>query len=146
MAALFPLIAVLLAGIGLAAQAPTNAVLAKNSGSVLLAALVSFLVGAAALAAAWGAFDRTAPSMLGGAPIWAWLGGFYGAGFVAAMAFAAPRLGLATALTVAIASQLATALVLDHFGLLGLKAEPVTLPRLAGAALVIGGVILMRRG
>lgn len=146
MAALLPLIAVLFAGIGIAAQAPTNAALARTSGSVVLAALVSFVIGSAALAAAWAAFDRTAPTMLKGAPGWAWLGGFYGAGFVAAMAFAAPRLGLATALTIAIASQLATALLLDHFGLLGLKTDPVTLPRLAGAALVIGGVVLMRRG
>ncbi len=144
-AALLPLLAVLFAGIGIAVQAPTNAALAKTSGSVVLAALVSFLIGSVVLAVAWAAFDRTAPAALKGVPSWAWLGGLYGAGFVAAMAYAAPRLGLATALTVAIASQLATALLLDHFGLLGLKTEPVTLPRLLGAALVIGGVVLMRR-
>ncbi|MGR6327474.1 DMT family transporter [Sphingomonas sp. XXL09] len=144
-AALLPLLAVLFAGVGIAVQAPTNAALAKTSGSVVLAALVSFLVGSVVLAVAWVAFDRTAPAALKGGPGWAWLGGLYGAGFVAAMAYAAPRLGLATALTVAIASQLATALLLDNFGLLGLKTEPVTLPRLLGAALVIGGVVLMRR-
>ena len=91
-AALLPLIAVLLAGIGIAVQAPTNAALAKTSGSVVLAALVSFLVGALLLAAAWAAFDRTAPAALKGTPGWAWLGGVYGAGFVAAMAYAAPAM------------------------------------------------------
>ncbi|WP_374294772.1 DMT family transporter [Sphingomonas sp.] len=141
-----PFILILLAGIGIAVQAPTNAALARISGSVLLAALVSFLVGTVVLLVAWMALDRTMPPALKGAPSWAWLGGFYGAGFVAAIAFAAPRLGLATALTVAIASQLATALALDHFGMLGLRTDPVTVPKLLGTALVIAGAVLVRHG
>lgn len=137
---------VLLAGIGLAVQAPTNAALAKASGSVLLAALVSFVAGSVVLALTWAAIDRTAPSALRGAPAWAWAGGLYGACFVAAMAYAAPRLGLATTLTIAIASQLATALVLDHFGLLGLRVAPISLGKIAGVVLVLAGVVLVRRG
>jgi len=140
------LLFVLLAGVGLAVQAPTNAALAKASGSVLLAALVSFIAGSVVLALTWAAIDRTAPSALRGAPAWAWAGGLYGACFVAAMAYAAPRLGLATTLTIAIASQLATALLLDHFGLLGLKAAPISLGKVAGVVLVLAGVVLVRRG
>jgi len=140
------LVFVLLAGVGLAVQAPTNAALAKTSGSVLLAALVSFIVGSIVLALAWAAIDRTSPTALRGAPVWAWAGGFYGACFVAAMAYAAPRLGLATTLTIAIATQLATALVLDHFGLLGLKVAPISLWKVAGVVLVLAGVVLVRRG
>ena len=105
-----------------------------------------FLVGTAALLALWAAFDRTSPALLRGAPGWGWLGGFYGAGFVGVMAFAAPRLGLSTALTVAIASQLVAAVVLDHFGLFGLKQDSASLPKLLGVALVFAGVILVRRG
>jgi len=137
---------VLLAGVGLAVQAPTNAALARTSGSVLLAALVSFIVGSIVLALAWAAIDRTSLAALRGAPVWAWVGGLYGACFVAcfvaAMAFAAPRLGLATTLTVAIATQLATA----HFGLLGLKVAPISLWKVAGVVLVLAGVVLVRRG
>ena len=140
------LLFVLLAGVGLAVQAPTNAALAKASGSVLLAALVSFIAGSVVLALTWAAMDRTAPSALRGAPAWAWAGGLYGACFVAAMAYAAPRLGLATTLTIAIASQLATALLLDHFGLLGLKVAPISLGKIAGVVLVLAGVVLVRRG
>ena len=133
---------VLLAGVGLAVQAPTNAALARTSGSVLLAALVSFIVGSIVLALAWAAIDRTSLAALRGAPVWAWVGGLYGACFVAAMAYAAPRLGLATTLTVAIATQLATA----HFGLLGLKVAPISLWKVAGVVLVLAGVVLVRRG
>jgi len=141
-----PLLVVLLAGVGLAVQAPTNAALARAGGSVTLAALVSFLLGTGVLAAAWLVIDRTPPAALKGAPGWAWAGGLYGAGFVAAMAYATPRLGLAATLTLAVASQLATALALDHFGLLGLRAAPVSATRVAGVVLVLAGVLLVRRG
>lgn len=144
-AVLFPIILTLIAGIGLAVQPPTNAMLARASGSTVLAALVSFVIGTGVLAAIWFASDRTPPAALKGAPAWAWLGGFYGAFFVTAVAYAAPRLGVASMLTLAIASQLAAALVIDHFGLFGLRAEPVSATRLVGLALVIGGVLLVRR-
>ncbi|MBJ6120370.1 DMT family transporter [Sphingomonas mollis] len=146
MSTLFPLIAVLLAGIGVAVQAPTNAMLARTSGSILLASLMSFAGGTAILFSLWLAFDRTSPSTLKDVPGWAWLGGFYGAVFVAAVAFAAPRLGLATTLTVAIATQVAAALALDHFGWFGLKSDPVSITKLAGAALMLIGVVVIRRG
>lgn len=146
MAAFLPIIVAVLAGIGLAIQAPTNAALARTSGSVLLAAGTSFVVGLLTLVALWATLDRTAPAAMKGAPVWAWAGGFYGAGFVAAIAFAAPRLGVATTLTMAIASQICTALVLDHFGLLGLRSAPVTPGKLAGVVLLLGGVLLIRRG
>jgi transporter family-2 protein len=146
MPSLIPLIVVLIAGIGLAAQPPTNAALARTSGSVLLATLVSFLVGSAILLAVWLAVDRTPPTALRGAPPWAWLGGLYGATFVTAVAFATPRLGLATTVTVAIATQVSVALWLDHVGGLGLKVDPVTWPKLAGVALMLAGVVIIRRG
>ncbi len=146
MAALLPILVVLLAGIGLAIQPPTNAALVKASGSLWLGSLVSFAVGTIVLLGVWAATDRTMPAALKGAPGWAWLGGLYGACFVAALAYATPRLGLVSALTLAVASQLVTALILDRFGLLGLSQQPISVARLAGVALVIGGVVLVRAG
>lgn len=146
MRALLPFLAVFIAGVGLALQPPTNASLAKASGSVVLAALISFAVGTLVLSVAWLFIDRGNPSALRTAPWWGWLGGLYGAFFVAAFAYAAPRVGLSVALMVAIASQIVTALVLDHFGLLGLKVALVSWIKLAGAALVLAGVVLVRLG
>ena len=145
MGGLLPIVIVIVAGLGLAIQPPTNAALARVSGSVWLAALVSFTIGTTALLVVW-AFDRTPLSALRGAPWWAWLGGLYGAAFVAALAFAAPRLGIAAALSIAVASQLAAALTLDHLGLLQLPQQPVSLTKLAGIALVLIGVVVFRRG
>jgi transporter family-2 protein len=143
---ILPFLLVFLAGIGLAIQPPTNASLAKASGSVALAALISFAVGAVALFGAWALLDRGDPGALRTAPWWGWLGGFYGAFFVAAFAFAAPRIGLATALTLAIASQVMTAIALDHFGLLGLQTLPISWTKAAGAVLLLAGVWLVRQG
>ena len=143
---MLPFLLAILAGVGVAVQSPTNAGLARTGGSVLLAALISFTVGTAAVLTAWVVTDRTPLASVRSAPGWMWVGGLYGAFFVAAVAYATPRLGLASTLTITIGSQLATALLLDHFGLLGLDVRPISLVRVAGIGLVIAGVLLVRRG
>lgn len=145
MNALVPIVAALLAGIGVAVQTPTNAALSRTLGSITLAALVSFSVGTMILLSAWLISDRTPLSALKGAKGWMLLGGAYGAYFVAAAAFTAPRLGLASMLTITIASQLAAALVIDHFGLVGMPRAPIGIVKILGVILVLGGVVLVRR-
>lgn len=146
MPAFLPILVVLLAGIGVALQPPTNAALAKASGSVVLASLISFATGTAILLAAWFATGRHTTGRVTDAPAWAWAGGLYGACFVAALAYATPRLGLASTLTMAIASQVVAALLLDRWGALGLAPTSISAGRLAGVALVIAGAVLVRRG
>jgi transporter family-2 protein len=80
-----------------------------------------------------------------GLPWYAWVGGLYGAVFVVAAAWAVPRLGVALTITLMVAGQLLISLVLDHFGALGVPRQPLNLGRLAGVALVIGGVLMVRR-
>lgn len=136
----------LVGGVLLAVQAPTNAILGKASGSPVVAAFISFLIGTIALGSVVAVTSGKlfAPG-LKQVPWYAWLGGLYGAFFVAVAAFGAPRVGLGVLLTAAIAGQLAAALVLDHFGLLGLARHPVTLTRAAGLVLVLIGAVLVRR-
>lgn len=145
MPVLLPFLFAIAAGLCVAVQSPSNAMLARATGSVWFASLISFTGGLTLLLAIWALFDRTPLAAVRQAPPWAWIGGLYGVVFVAAVAYATPRLGLAVTLTVTLAAQLTMAVVLDHFGLLGLKQEPVTLTRLAGLALVVAGVFLVRR-
>jgi transporter family-2 protein len=143
---LLSLILAVIGGVLLAIQAPTNAILGKASGSPIVAAFISFLIGTIALGAAVAATSgRLFAPELKQVPWYAWVGGFYGAFFVAVAAFGAPRVGVGVLLTAAIAGQLAAALVLDHYGLLGLERHPVTLTRAAGLVLVIIGAALVRR-
>jgi transporter family-2 protein len=112
----------------------------------VLAALISFAVGTAALFAAWLAGGNKPPAAsFAGLPWYAWMGGLYGATYVAVAAYAAPKIGLASLITIGIAGQIAMALWLDHIGALGLPREPISLGRLLGAALVVAGVVLVRR-
>lgn len=145
MAVIIPILLTILAGIGVAMQPPVNATLAR-SGSVILAALISFGVGTAILLGIWATLDRTSPAGLKDLPWWAWTGGIYGVIFVSTSAYAAPRLGLASMLTIAIAAQLAAALVIDHFGLIRLEQTPLTPMRILGVLLVLAGVVLVRKG
>jgi transporter family-2 protein len=130
----------------IALQAPTNALLARGVGSPINAALVSFAIGTIALlAAALVTGLRPSPSAMRALPWYAWTGGLYGAVFVALAAFAAPRMGVTSFLTLAIAGQLAMGLLLDRIGAFGLDRVELSATRLAGVALVLGGVLLVRR-
>ncbi len=144
--AMLSVVLALIGGVLLAVQAPTNAILGKASGSPIVAAFISFLIGTIALGAAVAATSgRLFDPSLKQVPWYAWVGGFYGAFFVAVAAFGAPRVGVGVLLTAAIAGQLAAALVLDHFGLLGLARHPVTVTRAAGLVLVLVGAVLVRK-
>ena len=121
-APLLPILLVLFAGGMIALQAPTNAILARAGGSPVLAALISFAVGTIALLAAWVASgNRPGVAAFGNLPAHAWVGGLYGAIYVAVAAYAAPRIGVAALITIGIAGQIAVALLLDRDG--GLKGE-----------------------
>jgi transporter family-2 protein len=146
-ATLLPILLVLFAGGMIALQAPTNAMLGRAGGSPVLAALISFAVGTLTLLIAWLASgNRPRAAAFAGLPWYAWIGGVYGAMYVAVAAYAAPKIGLASLITIGIAGQIVMAMALDHAGALGLPKDPISLVRVGGALLVFAGVILVRRG
>ena len=136
-----------IAGAATAFQGPTNARLAMAAGSTVNAAFVSFLVGTVALGLL-ALFLQARPDAqaLRTLPWWGWLGGLYGCLLVAALAWGVPKLGVATTLVLAISGQMIMGVILDHFGAFGTQPHPVSLTRIAGIALVIGGILLVRRG
>ena len=142
-----PFVAVLLVGVGIAVETPTNALLGKTSGSFLVGSLISFAVGTAILVLATVITRPRLPDGWGGATPWyAWIGGAYGAGVVLASAWATPKLGAGTTLVVIVASQVALGVALDHFGVLGLTQHPASWLRVAGTAVVAVGAILVAVG
>jgi transporter family-2 protein len=146
-ATLLPILLVLFAGGMIALQAPTNALLGRAGGSPVLAALISFAVGTLTLLVVWLASgSRPRPASFAGLPWYAWIGGVYGAMYVAVAAYAAPRIGLASLITIGIAGQIVVAILLDHFGALGLPRDPINLVKVGGALLVVAGVVLVRQG
>ncbi|BAU76784.1 DMT family transporter [Metapseudomonas furukawaii] len=135
------------AGAFLPLQAGINGQLAKQVSSVMSAALISFLVGTLALLAVV-LMLREVPTLdaLKGVSWWQWCGGLLGAVFIATAAFAGPRIGALLFMALVLAGQLSMALTLDHFGWAGYREAPISLGKLAGLALIVGGVWLIRRG
>ena len=141
------LLLALIAGAMMPTQAATNNKMAAFVDSPILAAFISFFVGTVALfiyVLATGTPLGNLASAKNAPPI-AWVGGFMGAFFVTAAVTLVPRLGVAMTFSLIIAGQMMVALVLDHFGFLGLEQRPVTIPRILGILLITGGVVLIRR-
>jgi transporter family-2 protein len=135
------------AGLGIALQVGMNSMLRRILGSAYSAALISFTVGTLALCVVVLGMRTPLPSRdaLASIPAWAWLGGLCGAFYVAISTIVASELGATSLLALALAGQLVMALVIDHFGWLGLPENPITLVRLAGVALLGVGVWLIVR-
>lgn len=137
----------LAAGGIIAVQAVVNTRLGRELGNPMLATLASFAIGTVFVLVycliARAAFPPS--NTLLRIPVWAWFGGLLGAFYVAAVIFTTPKLGVGAMAGATVAGQMIMAVTLDHFGLLGLERHPVTPGRLLGMALLIGGVILLKR-
>ena len=135
------------AGLGLTLQVGMNATLRKVLESANLAALISFLVGTLSLVLIVIVTRTPVPdrAVLAGVPWWAWFGGMLGAFYVASSTVVAVELGATTLLALALLGQLAGALVVDHYGWLGLPVHPLTGTRIAGVAALGLGVWLISR-
>jgi transporter family-2 protein len=138
----------LLAGAAMPVQAGANAELARTLTNPFSAALVSALVGIAAMMLIVAVSRAPLPSVatVGKAPAWAWIGGFMGVAFLVLSILSAPRLGAAAFVGFAVAGQMVAALAIDHFAMLGFETRAVTSARLIGAVLVVAGVACIQLG
>ena len=135
-------------GIVVALQPLLNAVLARATGSPITAATISILVAFLGSLVLFALGDRgdTSRAALASVPWWAFLAGLIGTAFVAGGVIIAPVTGALLFFLCIIGGQLLGAALADHFGAFGLEQRPLSLLRLAGLALVLAGVILVRRG
>jgi transporter family-2 protein len=134
------------AGAGVAAQAVINARLRFILGAPVWAAATQFIVGLAVLATIAAISRQSLPTgaAITRVPWWMWTGGIYGATFILMSVIVTPKLGAALMLAASIVGQLAAALVIDHYGWFGADVIPISVTRVAGVLLLVGGVILIR--
>ena len=132
------------AGALIAFQAPINSQLGKRIGT-LPAASVSFAIGTAVLVLLafmfGGGFGK-----LGNIRDLSWvylLGGVLGAAYVTSVLVTVRTLGAGGVVAATIAGQLSASVVVDQLGILGIEKQVVTLPRLAGVALLAAGTFLV---
>jgi transporter family-2 protein len=137
-----PVATVLLAGTLLPAQLATNTALAGALGSTTLAAATSYVVGGATLGAAFALQrGRTNWGAAREAPWWAWVGGVTGSVYVVGSLLLTRALGAATATTLVVASQVTTAIALEHFGALGLPRHRVNAARATALILTVAALV-----
>lgn len=134
-------------GMLLPIQAGVNAQLRQALGDPVMAACVSFTVGTAALLLTLAVTRPPLPAMAAvtRVPWGSWIGGVLGAVYVGMAVVLAPRLGAATLTAAVVAGQMLVSIALDHYGWVGFPEQPANLTRVAGAALVVAGVLLIQK-
>ncbi|KQZ13578.1 MULTISPECIES: DMT family transporter [unclassified Mesorhizobium] len=137
----------ILSGAFIAIQAPINSQLARGLGLPVAAAAFSFLSGAIVLGIITVALVRFQGISLDWKAPAPWLfvaGGVLGAFYVTLSTILTPKIGAAALMAFLVAGQLTAGMVLDRIGFLGMAVREISLGRLAGAALLLIGALLVR--
>lgn len=144
---LFFVLLALAAGACAPTQAGVNSQLRLITKDPVMASLISFAVGTLSLLvySLVGRIPWPASNALLGIPWWMWSGGCLGAFIVVVSVILAPKLGAATMLGFMVAGQMIASVVLDHYGWIGYEQHPATLWRVLGAALLVAGVVIIKK-
>ena len=138
------LVVALVIGGVVAAQGPLNSQLARSVGGLpatMVALGVSFLA-LVLLTAIAGQFGNLGD--IQSAPLYVIVGGgLAGALYVGSIVWTVRVLGVGGLSAATLSGQFAAALVIDHFGWLGVDRSPITLSKLAGVALLAAGTYLI---
>ena len=136
-----------IAGACIAIQAPINGQLGQNLGLPLAAAAISFAVGTVVLVVG----TLVTSQLQGVAPRWSvpapWtfiVGGCLGTVYVTSSILLTPRIGAAAVMGLSVAGQLLAGMAVDRIGFMGIAVREISLGRIAGAVLLIAGVLLIR--
>jgi bacterial/archaeal transporter family-2 protein len=141
------IVATMIAGGAVAAQAPINNVVSKQIGS-LGAASVNFAVGLVCILIVTFVFAGGLESSDGSeSPPWYyWIfGGIAGVIIVTTTLITVRELGAGGVTAATIAGQLTLSVVLDRLGALGLDERAITWDKLLGIALLTAGTVLVVR-
>lgn len=141
---LLPLAAAVLAGALIPIQASSGGVLGKTLGHPIWGAATSLFIGTLALLLMAWLLRLPLPALTSAfaGPWWMWIGGITGAIYVATTLSLIPRIGAANLIVCVIAGQMVVALLLDHFGLLGLPVKHITTARAVGVLFMIAGLLI----
>jgi len=136
-----------IAGACIAAQAPINASLGRALEVPVAAAAVSFLAGGVVLWALAFVFSHVSNTPINfGAPApWTLVaGGLLGAFYVFSNITLTPMIGAAAVMALSVAGQMIGGLFLDKVGFMGMAVREISMGRLAGAALLVLGAVMIR--
>jgi len=134
------------AGLSFVVQQGVNAALRNEIGSPWWAGFVSYLGGTLAMLFMAILMRDPWPSanLIVKSNALSWSGGVFGAIYIAISILLLSKLGATTVIGFIVAGQLIGSILVDHFGLLGMSVHPFNPSRLAGAAMLVAGAVLVR--
>ncbi len=138
---------VLAIGCFLAIQGSINTQLTTYLKHPLQGAFVNFLVGTICLIGLNLIFKTQLPDWghVKTAPWYLFVGGMLGAIFVSSVIFFIPKIGVTTVLAASIAGQLIAATIIDHFGFFGVTIHAVSVQKVIGILLLLGGIFFIQK-
>jgi len=137
----------LAAGVAIVMQQAINTSASETLDSILWAGVVSYVGGTISMLLFAALARAPFPSLDAWARLrpWEWAGGLFGAIYIALAVYLIPRIGTATFFALFVAGMMTFSLALDRLGAFGIPQKPIDLPKMAGAALIVAGVALIRR-
>ena len=135
-------------GVVLTTQIATNKQLGESLHNLYIPAVANMIVGIVATLAITLIASRQYPTtaMVKAAPWYGWLaGGVLGAVYLTGNILLAPKLGAAALTGLVVTGQIIFSVAVDNFGWFGFEQHDANLSRLAGCALLIGGVALISK-
>jgi transporter family-2 protein len=137
----------ILAGGLLPLQAAMNAAIGAQTSGALFATASNFASGLLVLAVMLTVLRVPWPTgaQFAAVPWWAWPSGLCGIAVVMSTLLAAPRLGASVTFAAVIAGQVGVSLLCDTFGWLNYQQQELSIGRILGAAMLVAGVVLIRK-
>lgn len=140
-------IAAFLIGSTLPIQAGLNAQLSKQIQNPLFASIISVTIALIGLLAIYAvkANDKFNFSVLKQISPWLYIGGLFGTFYIYGIVLLIPKIGSLMVFTLIIAGQLIMAMIIDHYGLLGVQQQAITYKSIIGVALIGFGIYLIKK-
>lgn len=143
---LFGIVLAILAGAANPFQSATNAELNKQIGQPAWAGLTVYATGLIGMAIVLAVSRQPFPGgRLSGVHWWAWMGGLISILSTMAGLILAQKMGSATFTGLALTASVITSVLLDQFGLVGMRQHATSPARAVGCGLLIAGIWLVAK-
>ncbi|AFS40358.1 MULTISPECIES: DMT family transporter [Leuconostoc gelidum group] len=135
----------LFAGFILANQSPINARLGDTVKSPFISSLISFTIGTIFLAVVYFVSGQHAANLIYTAtanPWWIWFGGVIGVVYLTSNILMFPKIGAIQTIILPIVGQVLMGVIIDSFGLFGVRQVPISLIKISGVFILFIGIYI----
>ena len=129
----------------MANQSPINARLGDTVKSPFISSLISFTIGTIFLAVVYFVSGQHAANLIYTAtanPWWIWFGGVIGVVYLTSNILMFPKIGAIQTIILPIVGQVLMGVIIDSFGLFGVRQVPISLIKISGVFILFIGIYI----